>query len=78
MRTGYRSAWRRRAQRSRTARIAVPLANSFANGPTATFKMGDVATAPVDGVGQAINLNQSAAQAAARCSDVRARLRETA
>jgi hypothetical protein len=40
-------------------------ANSFANGQVAFFKLGDVATAPVDGAGNAINLNQTAAQAAA-------------
>jgi hypothetical protein len=117
MRTGHRSAWRRRTPRSRAARIAVPLAipvalgvtlgiviavsggshstkiqqsalgataspsasgaaaagttntvaaaNSFANGPVAARQLGDVATAPVDGAGNAINLNQTAAQAAA-------------
>jgi len=40
-------------------------ANSFAGGPIAAFQLGDVATAPVDGTGAAINLNQTAAQAAA-------------
>jgi len=40
-------------------------ANSFANGRVATFRLGDVATAPVDGTGAAINLNQTPAQAAA-------------
>jgi hypothetical protein len=40
-------------------------ANSFAGGTLANAQLGDVATAPVDGTGAAINLNQSAAQAAA-------------
>src|SRR5512146_1502209 len=40
-------------------------ANSFAGGALATAQLGDVATAPVDGTGAPINLNQSAAQAAA-------------
>ncbi|HEX8007740.1 MAG TPA: hypothetical protein VF482_15090 [Trebonia sp.] len=40
-------------------------ANSFANGQTAFQQLGDVATAPVDGAGNAINMNQTAAQAAA-------------
>jgi hypothetical protein len=115
MPTGHRSAWRRRTQRNRAMRIAVPLAipmalgltlgivmavsshstnklaesalgaaatpsasaaagaaaaavapaNSFANGQTAFRQLGDVATAPVDGAGNAINLNQTAAEAAA-------------
>jgi hypothetical protein len=43
----------------------VPPANSFANGAAATFQLGDVATAPVDGTGAAISMNQTAAQAAA-------------
>jgi hypothetical protein len=43
----------------------VPPANSNANGPVATRQLGDVATAPVDGTGAAISLNQTAAQAAA-------------
>jgi hypothetical protein len=43
----------------------VPPANSFANGNTANFQLGDVATRPVDGAGNAINLNQNADQAAA-------------
>jgi hypothetical protein len=47
------------------AATAVAPANSFANGPVATTKLGDVATTPVDGAGAAINMNQSAAQAAA-------------
>jgi hypothetical protein len=44
---------------------AVAPANSFANGPIAAQQMGDIATAPVDGAGKAINLNQTPAQAAA-------------
>jgi len=44
---------------------AVAPANSFANGQLAFFQLGDVATAPVDGTGAAINLNQTAAEAAA-------------
>ena len=43
----------------------VPPAPSFANGPIATRQLGDLATVPVDGAGNAINLNQTAAQAAA-------------
>ncbi len=43
----------------------VPPANSFAGGALATAQLGDVATAPVDGTGAAINLNQTAAEAAA-------------
>jgi hypothetical protein len=39
-------------------------ANSFASGAVATFQLGDVATAPVDGTGAAINTQQTAAQAA--------------
>jgi hypothetical protein len=39
-------------------------ANSFVNGATAAFQLGDIATAPVDGTGAAINMNQTAAQAA--------------
>jgi hypothetical protein len=42
----------------------VPPANSFAGGAIATVQLGDVATAPVDGTGAAINTHQSAAQAA--------------
>ena len=38
--------------------------SSFANGPVAQASLGDVATVPVDGQGNAINLNQTAAQAA--------------
>src|ERR1700722_19477718 len=44
---------------------AVPAAPSFATGQTAFFQRGDLATNPVDGTGAAINLNQTAAQAAA-------------
>jgi hypothetical protein len=47
------------------ATAAVPPAASFANGQTAFRQLGDVATNPVDGTGAAINLNQTAAQAAA-------------
>jgi hypothetical protein len=39
-------------------------ANSFAGGALATAQLGDVATAPVDGTGAAINTHQTAAQAA--------------
>ncbi len=48
-----------------TTGTTVAPANSFAGGTLATFPLGDVATAPVDGTGAAINLNQTAAQAAA-------------
>jgi hypothetical protein len=48
-----------------SAGAAVAPANSFANGTVARFKLGDVATAPVDGAGNAISLTQTAAQAAA-------------
>src|SRR5580693_6790331 len=44
---------------------AVPPASSFANGAIATNTLGDIATTPVDGTGAAINMNQTAAQAAA-------------
>src|SRR5580700_7176 len=47
------------------ATAAVPPAASFANGRTAFRQLGDLATNPVDGTGAAINLNQTAAQAAA-------------
>jgi hypothetical protein len=47
------------------AAAVVPPAPSNANGQTAFRKLGDVATNPVDGTGAAINLNQTAAQAAA-------------
>src|SRR5271165_2316654 len=46
------------------AAAAVPAAATFANGPIATRQLGDLASAPVDGAGNAINLNQTAAQAA--------------
>jgi hypothetical protein len=42
----------------------VPPAADFANGQAAFFQLGDLATNPVDGTGAAINLNQTAAQAA--------------
>jgi hypothetical protein len=38
--------------------------NDFANGPIATQQLGDVATQPVDGAGDAINLNQTPDEAA--------------
>jgi hypothetical protein len=44
---------------------AVAPANSFANGAIATTQLGDVATTPVDGTGAAINMNHTAAEAAA-------------
>ena len=47
------------------AAAVVPPAPSFANGPIAARQLGDLATVPVDGAGNAINLNQTAAQAAA-------------
>src|SRR5215468_560049 len=47
------------------ATAAVAPASSFANGPVARFRLGDVATAPVDGTGAAISLNQTPDQAAA-------------
>ena len=46
-----------------TAAVVAPAA-TFANGPTAFFQLGDLATNPVDGTGAAINLNQTAAEAA--------------
>ncbi len=46
------------------AAAAVPPAATFANGQTAFRQLGDLATAPVDGTGAAINLNQTAAEAA--------------
>ena len=46
------------------AAAVVPPAATFANGPTAFFPLGDLATNPVDGTGAAINLNQTAAEAA--------------
>jgi hypothetical protein len=47
------------------ATAAVPAAPNFASGQTAFFQLGDLATNPVDGTGAAINLNQTAAEAAA-------------
>ena len=47
------------------AAAAVPPAASNANGPVARRQLGNLATVPVDGAGNAINLNQTAAQAAA-------------
>ncbi|HLK02488.1 MAG TPA: hypothetical protein VKU39_21625 [Streptosporangiaceae bacterium] len=47
-----------------TATTAVAAAASFGNGRIAHHRLGDVATAPVDAAGNAINLNQTAAQAA--------------
>jgi len=47
------------------AAAAVPPAATFANGQTAFRQLGDLATVPVDGTGAAINLNQTAAEAAA-------------
>jgi hypothetical protein len=47
-----------------TANAVVPPAATFANGPVATRQLGDLATDPVDGTGAAINLNQTAAEAA--------------
>ncbi len=45
------------------ARVTVS-PDTFANGPIAQFPLGDVATAPVDGQGNAISLGQSSGQAA--------------
>ena len=54
------------ASASATASAAVvPPAASFANGQVARQQLGNLATAPVDGAGNAINLNQTAAEAAA-------------
>jgi hypothetical protein len=47
-----------------TTNAVVPPAATFASGQTAFFQLGDLATDPVDGTGAAINLNQTAAQAA--------------
>ena len=47
------------------AAATVPPAATFANGQTAFRQLGDLATVPVDGTGNAINLNQTAAEAAA-------------
>jgi hypothetical protein len=53
------------ASTSTTASAVVPPAPTFANGQVAAFPLGDLATNPVDGTGAAINLNQTAAEAAA-------------
>jgi len=47
------------------AATTVAPANSFANGQVAFRQLGDVANAPVDGAGNTINLNQTAAEATA-------------
>src|SRR5690242_7166222 len=47
------------------AAAAVAPAASNANGPTAFRQLGNLANAPVDGAGNALNLNQNADQAAA-------------
>jgi hypothetical protein len=47
-----------------TSATTVPEANTFDTGPIATTQLGDVATNPVDGTGAAINMKQSAAEAA--------------
>ena len=47
------------------AAATVPPAATFANGQTAFRQLGNLATVPVDGTGNAINLNQTAAEAAA-------------
>lgn len=49
---------------SASAATTVAPANSFDSGAVATTQLGDVATAPVDGTGAVINLNQTAAEAA--------------
>jgi hypothetical protein len=46
------------------AAAVVRPAATFATGPTASFRLGDLATNPVDGTGAAISLDQTAAQAA--------------
>jgi hypothetical protein len=46
------------------AGAVVPAAPNFASGQTAFRQLGDLATNPVDGTGAAINLNQTAAEAA--------------
>jgi hypothetical protein len=46
------------------AAAVVPPAATFANGPTASSPLGDLATNPVDGTGAAISLNQTASEAA--------------
>ena len=53
------------ASPSTSAGTTVAPANSFAGGQIAAFQLGDVATAPVDGTGAAINTQQTAAQATA-------------
>jgi hypothetical protein len=53
------------ASTSTTASAVVPPAPTFANGQVAAFPLGDLAINPVDGTGAAINLNQTAAEAAA-------------
>jgi len=50
---------------SASAAAAIAPASSFGGGRIARNQIGDVASAPVDGVGNAINMNQTAAQAAA-------------
>jgi hypothetical protein len=62
--SGSASAAASAAAPSATA-ATVPPAASFATGQVARFQLGNLATAPVDGAGNAINLNQTAAQAAA-------------
>jgi hypothetical protein len=47
------------------AAAAVPPAATFANGRVAMRQLGNLATVPVDGAGNAISLNQTAAQALA-------------
>jgi hypothetical protein len=47
-----------------TTNAVVPPAATFSNGQTAFFPLGDLATDPVDGTGAAINLNQTADEAA--------------
>jgi hypothetical protein len=52
------------ASPSASAATTVAPAATFATGAIATAQLGDVATTPVDGTGAAINMNQTAAQAA--------------
>jgi hypothetical protein len=47
-----------------TTNAVVPPAATFSSGQVAFFQLGDLATDPVDGTGAAINLDQTAAQAA--------------
>jgi hypothetical protein len=47
-----------------TAATTVPEADTYDTGPIATTQLGDVATNPVDGTGAAINMRQTAAEAA--------------